>query len=70
VVLNFQPDARQLSVDLRGHITGPLVDIWSHQAHPAGDVLNLTLPGYGHALYSLPQAAHGIADLHRREEDQ
>src|SRR5262245_42163144 len=56
--LNFQPDACQLLVDLRSHTTGPLVDIWSNQAHPDGDTLNLRLPGYGYALHALPQTEH------------
>jgi glycosidase len=68
VALNFQPDARRLSIDLRGHTTGPLVDIWSHQAHPAGDVLNLTLPGYGYALYALPDVPPGNPAVHREED--
>jgi glycosidase len=67
VVLNFQPDAHQLSVDLRGHTTGPLADIWSNQAHHAGDTLNLTLPGYGFALFALPDAVSGNLATHRGE---
>jgi hypothetical protein len=68
-VLNFQPDARQLSVDLRGHAAGPLVDIWSHQAHQASDMLKLSLPGYGYALYALPQTAHRNTPMRRSEND-
>jgi glycosidase len=65
VVLNFQPDAQQLTVDLRDQTNGSILDIWSQQAHQASELLSLTLPGYGYQLYALPDAAPGSAAMQR-----
>ena len=53
VVLNFQPGARELSVDLRGTAITRLEDIWTHQVHEVGDSLSLTLPSYGYGIYAI-----------------
>jgi hypothetical protein len=51
VVLNFQPQACHISIDLRGAAITRLEDIWSPQVHAAGDRLSLTLPSYGYRIY-------------------
>ena len=53
VVLNFQPGARELSVDLRGTAITRLEDIWTHQVYEVGDSLSLTLPSYGYGIYAI-----------------
>jgi hypothetical protein len=44
------------------------VDTSSNQAHHAGDTLNLTLLGYGYALFALPDIAPGNAGTHREKD--
>jgi hypothetical protein len=53
VVLNFQPDAHTITVDLHGHAVATLVDVWSGESRSGGDSFVVTLPGYGYSIYAV-----------------
>ncbi len=53
VVLNFQPDAQAIEIDLRGQDIATLIDIATEQEQAGGDRLRVQLPGYGYRIYAL-----------------
>jgi glycosidase len=53
VVLNFQPEAQHIQVDLRGHHIMGLKDIWSGERIPAEDRQAFTLPVYGYRIFQV-----------------
>jgi glycosidase len=53
IVLNFQPQARQISIDLRGAAICSLEEIWSRQQFQPGDTFSTDLPGYGYRIFAI-----------------
>jgi len=53
VVLNFQPQPQRVGLDLAGQSITTLRDIWSGQVYRAAGTVELQLPGYGYAIYTV-----------------